>query len=111
MISPLLDVFTRQFEILVTNLAFLCLLNFENLVSFFFSFFLFFFTSHSHSSDKPKVPDKNIAVVGTLKANTVFFFPFCAFLIPSNAVYCDSVTKSCTPTLGEREDTKVSLQF
>ena len=112
LIPPLLIVFTRQLEILVTTLAFLRMLNFKNLVSFFFSFFLFFFfTSHSHSSDKPTVPDKNTAVVGTLKANTVFFFPSCAFLFPPNAVYCDSVTKSCTPTLGRQEDTKVTQQL
>ena len=80
------------------------------LYSFLSFFFFFFFTSHGHSSDKPTVPDKNTAVVGTLKANTVFS-PSCAFLFPPNTVYCDSVTKSCTPTLGGREDTKVSLQF
>ena len=99
LISPLLVVFTRQLEILVTTLAFLCVLNFKNLFSF-----------HSHSSDKPTVPDKNTAVVGTLEVNTVFF-PCCAVLFRPNAVYCDSVTKSCTPTLGGRKDTTVSLQF
>ena len=78
---------------------------------FLFSFLSFsFLTSHSHSSDKATSPDQNTAVVGTLKANTVFL-PSCAFLFPPNAVYCDSVTKSCTPTLGGREDPKCPYNF
>ena len=34
-----------------------------------------------------------------------------ASLFPSNVVYCDSVTKSCTPTLRGRENTKISQKF
>ena len=75
-ISPLVVVFTRQFEILV---VFLCMLNFKNLVSFFFSFFLFFFfTSQSHSSDKPTVPDKNSWDTQSKHC----FFPFLCFPFP-----------------------------
>ena len=80
---------------------------------FLFSFLSFsFLTSHSHSSDKATVPipDKNTAVVGTLKANTVFF-PSCAFLFLHNAVYCDSVTKSCTPTLGDEKTQQCPYNF
>ena len=69
---------------------------------FLFSFLSFsFLTSHSHSSDKATVPipDKNTAVVGTLKANTVFF-PSCAFLFLPNAVYRDSVTNIVYTNIG-----------
>ena len=67
---------------------------------FLFSFLSFsFLTFHSHSSDKATSPDKKTAVVGTLKANTVFF-PSCAFLFLPNAVYCDLVTNIVYTNIG-----------
>ena len=65
------------------NPGLLCMLNFKNLVFllFFLSFLLFFFTSQSHLSDKPTIPDKNTAIVGTLKET--MFFPFLCFPFPS----------------------------
>ena len=65
---------------------------------FFLSFILSFFTSQSHSSDKPTVPEK---IVETLKVNTVFFPSRTFFFLP-NAVYCVSVTITSTPTLRGR---------
>ena len=59
------------------------MLNFKNLVFLLFFLSYFFFTSQSHSSDKPIIPDKNTAVVGTLKANTVFSFLVLSFSLPT----------------------------
>ena len=47
--------------------------------------------------------------VGTLPPNAVFlFWPISS---PSNVGYHSKLTKSCTPTLGGQEDSKVSQQF
>ena len=66
------------------NPGLLCMLNFKNLVFllFFLSFLLFFFTSQSHLSDKPTIPDKNTAIVGTLKGNNVFSFLVLSLSLP-----------------------------
>ena len=87
------------------NLFFRPVLNFtcKNLVSFVFSFFLsFFFTCHGHSSDKPTVPDKNTAAVGTL---------FLCFPFPSQCCLLRFSHQIVYTNIGGREDTKVSLQF
>ena len=49
-------------------------------------------------------------IVGTLKLKP-HFLPTRTSLFPPNVVYCDSVGKSCTPTLRGGEDTKRSQQF
>ena len=84
------------------------MLNFKNLFSFL-SFFLSFFFPLLLRVIQVTNLQSQTKIVGTLKANTVFSLLVLSFSLPM--LYCDSVTKSCTPTLRVREDTKVSEQF
>ena len=61
-------------------------------------------------TDRKKNLQSQTKIVGILPLNTVFFPPFPSSL-PSNVVYCSSLTKSCPLTLEGPEDSKVSQQF
>ena len=73
----------------------------SRLVEILYCYFFFNFERYK--------PQSRTKIVGTLDAKP--FFPSRASLFPPNVVYFDSVTKSCTPTLRGREDTKMSQQF
>ena len=67
-------------------IAFLCMLNFKNLFSFL-SFLSFFFFLRTRVIQVTNLQSQ-AKILGTLRANTVFFFPSSAFLFPPNTVYC-----------------------
>ena len=70
------------------------MLNFKNLVFLLFFLSFFIFTSQSHSSDKPTIPDTNTAVVGTLKANTVFYFLVVSFSLSMQFIAIQSPNRA-----------------
>ena len=64
-------------------------------------------------TDRKKNLQSQTKIVGILPLNSIFFLLNIFYLLdlPHNVVYCSSLTKSCQPTLGGPEDSKVSQQF